>query len=84
MKVFTGKVLNSKAQKTLSVEVTRVVIHRLYGKRFKRSKKYLVHDEVGFKEGETVKFVAGRPQSKLKKWITIPNTKVEKGKEKKK
>lgn len=72
MKIFTGKVLQTKMDKTLTVVVTRVVVHKLYGKRFKRSKKYQVHDEGGHSVGDTVRFTATRPYSKTIKWATIP------------
>lgn len=83
MKILTGKVLANKNNKTITVEVVRVVIHRLYGKRFKRSKKYQVHDETGVQVGQTVRFVATKPISKLKKWMVIAETKEKKGKEQK-
>lgn len=71
MKIFTGKVLHTKMQKTAVVEVVRMMAHPIYGKHVKRTKKYLVHDEVGVKAGDTVKFVACRPVSKLKKWKIV-------------
>lgn len=83
MKILTGKVIAVKTNKTVTVEVTRVVIHRLYGKRFKRSKKYQVHDEVGVQVGESARFVATKPISKLKKWAIISEPKTKKGEIKK-
>jgi small subunit ribosomal protein S17 len=71
VKVFTGKVISIKMAKTATIEVERRLAHPVYGKRVKRSKKYHVHDEIGVKVGETVRFVAGRPVSKLKKWRVI-------------
>lgn len=71
MKILTGKVVSKKMAKTATVEVTRVVVHPLYKKRFKREKRYHVHDEIGVSVGQTVKFVACRPISKLKKWKII-------------
>lgn len=68
MKVFSGKVVSAPSDKTVKVAVSRIVIHPLYGKRLKRTKKYLVHDEFGVKVGDTVKFAATKPISKLKKW----------------
>jgi small subunit ribosomal protein S17 len=68
MKIFTGKVIATKTAKTATVAVERVIIHPLYKKRFRRDTKYLVHDELGVKVGDTVKFVASRPYSKMKKW----------------
>jgi len=71
MKIFTGKVVSTKMAKTATVAVMRVVVHPLYKKRLKKIRKYHVHDELGVSEGQTVKFVACRPISKLKKWKII-------------
>ncbi|MFI5241053.1 MAG: 30S ribosomal protein S17 [Microgenomates group bacterium] len=68
MKIFVGRVVGLKSLKTAVVAVERVVIHPLYKKRFKRERKYLVHDEIGVKLGDNVKFVDTRPISKRKKW----------------
>ena len=68
MKIFTGKVISAKMEKTVTVLVERVVIHSVYKKRYKVTKKYHVHDEVGVKVGDSVRFVACKPVSKLKKW----------------
>lgn len=57
--------------KTATVEVERIVAHPIYKKRLKKTKKYQVHDELGAKEGQEVKFVATKPISKLKKWKVI-------------
>lgn len=71
MKVFTGKVIGLKQAKTATVSVERVKIHPLYKKRFTRSTKYQVHDEVGVKLGDIVKFADCKPVSKSKKWKII-------------
>lgn len=72
MKLFTGKVIAVKNAKTATVAVERVVVHPIYKKRFKRIKKYQVHDENGIAVvGETVAFSAGRPISKLKRWSIV-------------
>ena len=71
MKVFTGKVVSKKNEKTITVLVERVVTHPMYRKRFKRTKKYHVHDEGGSVLGQTVKFVASRPYSKTKRWKVV-------------
>lgn len=71
MKIFTGTVKHTKMAKTAAVDVTRTVAHSLYGKRVKRTKIYLVHDEIGVKEGDTVKFIASKPFSKMKKWKIV-------------
>ncbi|MBU0572550.1 30S ribosomal protein S17 [Patescibacteria group bacterium] len=71
MKIFTGQVVSTKMNKTATVAVERIVVHPMYKKRFKRTKKYHVHDELGVKVGDKVSFVACRPISKLKKWKII-------------
>ena len=71
MKIFTGKITARKMTKTIAVMVERTVIHPLYRKRFKVTRKYLVHDDSEAKVGETVKFGACRPYSKMVKWQTV-------------
>jgi len=68
MKIFRGKVVSTKMAKTATVAVAKTVVHPIYKKRFQRTKKYHVHDELGAKVGDEVKFVATKPISKLKKW----------------
>lgn len=68
MKIFTGKVIALKNIKTATVSVARVKVHPLYKKRFRRVRKYQVHDEIGSKIGDIVRFVASKPYSKTKKW----------------
>jgi small subunit ribosomal protein S17 len=82
MKIFIGKVIGTKTAKTATVAVERVVIHPLYKKRFKRFTKFQVHDELGVKVGDRVKFADSRPYSKSKKW-KITEVVKEKGKAKK-
>ncbi len=81
MKIFTGKVISTKTPKTAGVSVERVVIHPLYKKRFRRSTKFLVHDEIGVKIGDMVKFADCKPVSKMKKWKIIEVITEKKGKE---
>jgi len=87
MKVIIGKVISNKMQKTATVLVERMVIHPLYKKRYKKVRKFQVHDEIGVEVGKKVKFVASKPYSKTKKWkiIEVIETakKVNKGKDKK-
>jgi small subunit ribosomal protein S17 len=68
MKVFIGRVTGTKMAKTAVVSVERVIVHPLYKKRFKRDKKYNVHDEFGTQINDVVKFAASKPYSKTKKW----------------
>lgn len=84
MKVFTGRVVSCKLPKTAIVLVERVIAHKIYKKRFKRSKKYMVHDELGVKEGDLVSFVPSRPYSKMKKWKITEVLQSKEGKKKEK
>lgn len=68
MKIFTGKVISKKMKDTATVSVSSTFMHKLYGKRFRKTKKYHVHDEYGTNVGDTVCFIASRPFSKIKKW----------------
>lgn len=71
MKEFVGIVISVKTPKTAVVKVKRQKIHPLYRKRIMRAKKYHIHDELGVKEGDLVKFVETRPISKTKKWKIV-------------
>lgn len=82
MKVFTGKVISKKMQKTATVAVERVVIHPVYKKRIKKIKEYHVHDESGTEIGQVVRFAASKPFSKTKKWKIIKEVETIKGREK--
>ena len=69
IKELLWKVVSDKMEKTLVVSVSTVKVHRKYGKRFTRHKKYFVHDEEEeAHEGDMVKFIADRPRSKKKRW----------------
>jgi small subunit ribosomal protein S17 len=78
MKIFTGKVIKITGTKTATVAVSRIVINRLYQKRVKRTRKYHVHDEIGVALGDSVKFVACKPISKMKKWKIIKKVNLKK------
>ena len=84
MKQFVGQVLESKMTKTAKVAVSHLRIHPLYKKRLRIKKTYHVHDEIGAKPGDQVKFQACRPLSKTKKWRIIEVIKKEKPKKVKK
>ncbi|MDN6657071.1 MAG: 30S ribosomal protein S17, partial [Staphylococcus simulans] len=44
-KVYVGRVVSDKMDKTVTVLVETYKTHKLYGKRVKYSKKYKAHDE---------------------------------------
>ena len=71
-RLLNGKVVASKNNKTIVVEVTRRIKHKLYKKIIKRVKKYHAHDEKNsFKVGDTVTIQETKPISKMKTWIVF-------------
>ena len=67
-----GVVVSDKADKTVTVLVERRVMHPLYKKIIKRSKKYHAHDEDNrHKIGDTVRIEECRPLSKSKSWRVV-------------
>ena len=66
-RILKGKVVSSKGNKTIVVEVNRKFQHPFYGKVISRKKKYHAHDENNkFKEGEKVSIIECKPISKKK------------------
>lgn len=64
-----GKVTSAKMEKTIVVEVQRLVQHPKYRRVVRISKKFYAHDEQRqAKQGDTVRIVSARPLSKLKRW----------------
>ena len=43
-RILQGTVISNKADKTISVLVERKIMHPVYKKYIKRTKKYAVHD----------------------------------------
>jgi len=71
-RVLTGRVTSDKMDKTVTVLVERQVMHPLYKKFIRRSKKYAAHDEANTcKTGDTVRIEECRPISKRKTWLVI-------------
>ena len=74
-RILSGVVVSSGSNKTITVDVTRRIKHKLYKKIIRKTKKYHVHDENNeFNVGDTVSIIESKPISKLKKWIVISNT----------
>jgi len=66
---LVGKVTSAKMEKTIVVEVTRLVEHAKYRRVIRISKKFYAHDEKReAKPGDTVRISASRPLSRLKRW----------------
>ena len=71
-RVLTGRVTSDKMGKTVTVLVDRRIMHPLYKKFIRRSKKYAAHDEQNLcKTGDTVRIEECRPISKRKTWLVI-------------
>jgi len=71
-RVLTGRVVSDKMDKTVTVLVERRVMHPLYKKFIRRSKKYAAHDELNTcKEGDTVSIQECPPISKRKTWTVV-------------
>ncbi len=73
-KILTGKVVSSKPNKTVIVEITRVFRHPKYHKVVQARKKFAAHDENNsVKEGDVVSIMESKPISKTKRWIVVQN-----------
>lgn len=66
-KVYQGRVVSDKMDKTITVVVETYKTHPTYGKRVKYSKKFKAHDENNSaKMGDIVKIMETRPLSATK------------------
>ncbi|WP_366556381.1 30S ribosomal protein S17 [Aquibaculum sediminis] len=71
-RMLQGVVVSNKADKSATVLVERRVMHPLYKKFIRLSKKYHVHDEQNrCREGDVVRIVECRPISKTKRWTLV-------------
>jgi small subunit ribosomal protein S17 len=71
-RILQGVVVSDKMDKTIVVQVERRVMHPIYKKFVRRTKKYAAHDEANaHKVGETVRIQECRPISKRKRWEVI-------------
>jgi small subunit ribosomal protein S17 len=68
-KTQTGVVISDKMDKTVVVQVDRLVRHHMYKKYVRRRAKYVAHDETNScKVGDRVLIRETRPFSKTKRW----------------
>ncbi len=64
-----GMVVSDKPDKTVTVTVETLVRHKLYKKRVRRSRRFMVHDERNEASvGDTVRIMETRPLSARKRW----------------
>ena len=69
---FTGTVVSDKMKKTVTVKVSRTLMHPKYGKRYTVSAKFKAHDEKSeAKAGDLVLIEECRPMSRDKRWRVI-------------
>ena len=68
-KVLLGTIISDKMDKSVVVQVERLVQHKIYKKYIKSYKKYAAHDENNLcRPGDVVKITESRPLSKTKKF----------------
>ncbi|MFC4389229.1 30S ribosomal protein S17 [Gracilibacillus marinus] len=71
-KVYTGRVVSDKMDKTITVLVETYKFHKLYNKRVKYSKKFKAHDENNTaKIGDVVRIMETRPLSATKRFRLV-------------
>ena len=71
-RILQGVVVSDKMDKTVVVKVERRVMHPIYKKFIRRSKKYAAHDELNqFKVGDIVRIRECVPLSKTKTWEVL-------------
>lgn len=71
-KVRIGKVVSNKMDKSVVVAIEKRVIHPLYKKFYKRTSKFMAHDEKNeCNIGDIVKIMETRPLSARKKWRVV-------------
>jgi small subunit ribosomal protein S17 len=71
-RTLTGRVVSTKMQKTVAVEIERLVKHPTYGKFIRRTTKLLAHDENSeSRDGDLVKIAPCRPLSRRKSWRVV-------------
>ena len=71
-RTLTGRVVSTKMQKTIAVEIERLIRHEQYGKFIRRTTKLLAHDEnKEAQEGDTVSIAPCRPLSRRKSYKLV-------------
>jgi len=71
-KIKFGEVVRDRMNKSRIVEISTLVMNPRYGKRVKKRKRIMAHDERGqTRIGDYVKIVETRPLSKRKTWKIV-------------
>ena len=71
-RVMQGVIAGRSGDKTVVVNVERLMKHPLYKKTIRRSKRYHAHDEDNAAQlGDVVRIQECRPISKMKRWVVI-------------
>ncbi len=64
-----GVVVSARMNRTVVVQVNRIVKHPFYGKRMRQRRRYMAHDEKSqCREGDRVLITESAPFSKNKRW----------------
>jgi small subunit ribosomal protein S17 len=79
-KIYTGKVISNRMDKTIVVSVERLTQHPFYRKTIKKITKFKAHDEENkCSIGDKVSIIESRPLSKDKRWRVLEVLKKESG-----
>lgn len=71
-KTKVGKVVSNGMQKSIVVAVERLVLHPIYKKYFRKTSKFMAHDEENSANvGDKVLIMETRPLSKRKRWRLV-------------
>ena len=71
-RTLVGKVVSDKMDKTVTVQVTRRVLHSTYRKYVSRSKTYKAHDaDNACQVNDEVVIRESRPISRDKRWVVV-------------
>lgn len=71
-RVLTGRVVSDKMDKTVVVQVERLVTHPMYKKFVRRRNKFKAHDaQNACQIGDRVLIEESRPLSKDKRWVVV-------------
>lgn len=70
-RIFRGKVISKKTEKTAVVSVEKKKNHPIYRKKYLYSKNFMADDQVNVEKGDYVIIEETKPISKNKKWKVI-------------